>query len=186
MQLTLGDRPPVTLKGRHRGPHASITISNRKILWRLVTVPDLAFGEAYMDGHLTVPENGLEPLVDLLMTNSNSWATHWTGRATLQIVNALAWLRHLNPRGRSRRNVAHHYDLSDALFDCFLDPWRQYLRMWEFYLVGCEYFFRRQHGMVLQLQLAKDQMAAPMSRHYIRNRENEFKDRLWTLHLSGN
>ena len=79
-----------------------------------------------MDGHLTVPADGLEPLVDLLMTNSNSWAMHWTERATLQIVNALAWLRHLNPRGRSRRNVAHHYDLSDALFDSFLDPWRQY------------------------------------------------------------
>ena len=40
--------------------------------------------------------------------------------------------------------------------------------------------------MVLQLQLAKDQMAAPMSLRYIRYRENEFKDRLWTLHLSGN
>ena len=78
-------------------------------------------------------------------------------------------LRFLDRRGAMRR-------LYDARF----------VRMWEFYLVGCEYFFRRQHGMVLQLQLAKDQMAAPMSRHYIRNRENEFKDRLWTLHLSGN
>ncbi len=62
----------------------------------------------------------------------------------------------------------------------------RFLRMYEFHLLGCEYFFRRQHGMVLQLQLAKDQMAAPMSLRYIRNRENEFKDRLWTLHLSGN
>ena len=40
--------------------------------------------------------------------------------------------------------------------------------------------------MVLQLQIAKDQMTAPMSRHYIWNRENEIKDMLWTLHLSGN
>ena len=40
--------------------------------------------------------------------------------------------------------------------------------------------------MMLQLQLAKDQMAAPMSRQYTQNRENEFKDRLWIMHLSGN
>ncbi|MAB19104.1 MAG: hypothetical protein CMN39_06275, partial [SAR116 cluster bacterium] len=37
----------------------------------------------------------------------------------------------LEPAQKSRRNVAHHYDLSDALFDTFLDPWRQY---------SCAYF----------------------------------------------
>ena len=107
LQLTLGDRPPVTHKGRHRGYYAE-TLQ----LWRM---------------------------------------------------------RLLDRRAVMRR-------LYDARF----------VRMCEFYLVGWEYFFRRQHGMVLQLQLAKNQMAAPMSRHYIRDRENEFKDRLWTLHLSGN
>ena len=40
-------------------------------------------------------------------------------------------LRHLNPPGRSRHNVAHHYYLTDELFDTFLDPWRQY---------SCAYF----------------------------------------------
>ena len=84
-----------------------------------------------MDGRLTVPVDGLEPLVDLLMTNSESWARHWAGRTTLSIVNLLALLRHWNPRKKSRRNVAHHYDLSNALFDTFLDPWRQY---------SCAYF----------------------------------------------
>ncbi len=89
-------------------------------------MPNLVFGDAYMEGHLTVQENELEPLIDTLMKNRTSWATLWTGLAALQIVNTLAWLRHLNPRGRSRRNVAYHYDLSYALFDSFLDPWRQY------------------------------------------------------------
>ena len=40
-------------------------------------------------------------------------------------------MRHLNPRWRSRRNVAHHYDLTDELFETFLDPRRQY---------SCAYF----------------------------------------------
>jgi cyclopropane-fatty-acyl-phospholipid synthase len=36
-----------------------------------------------------------------------------------------------NPAGRSRKNVAHHYDLSGALYDLFLDEDRQY---------SCAYF----------------------------------------------
>jgi cyclopropane-fatty-acyl-phospholipid synthase len=35
-----------------------------------------------------------------------------------------------NWRRRSRRNVAHHYDLSDRLFDLFLDRNRQYSCAW--------------------------------------------------------
>jgi cyclopropane-fatty-acyl-phospholipid synthase len=31
-----------------------------------------------------------------------------------------------NPIGKAQRNVAHHYDLSDDLYDLFLDPERQY------------------------------------------------------------
>ena len=126
LQLTLCDRSPVNLDGRHRGPHASRTISDWRILGRLITLPGLAFREAYIDGHLTVPENRLEPLIDLLMTNSNSWATYWTGRATLRIATALAWLRNLNPRGWSRRNVVHHYGLLNELLDSSLDQWRQF------------------------------------------------------------
>ena len=63
LHVTLGNAPPVTLTGRQAGPDAHISVRDRRTLWRLVTAPDLAFGEAYMDGHLVVPENGLEPLV---------------------------------------------------------------------------------------------------------------------------
>jgi len=113
------------------GPHARITVRDSPTLWRLAIKPDLAFGEAYMDGRLTVPKDGLEPLVDFLMQNAAHWSRHWSGRLTLLTGNAMAWMRHLNLKGRSRRNVAHHYDLTDDLFSSFLDPWRQY---------SCAYF----------------------------------------------
>ncbi|MGC6520917.1 MAG: class I SAM-dependent methyltransferase [Candidatus Puniceispirillaceae bacterium] len=119
------------LCGHLAGPEAHITLANRRVLWRLVIQPDLGFGEAYMNGGLRVAENGLEPLVEFLMRNSAHWAQHWSGRTTLAFGNCLAWLRHMNPKGRSRRNVAHHYDLTDELFTSFLDPWRQY---------SCAYF----------------------------------------------
>lgn len=36
------------------------------------------------------------------------------------------WLGQINWPGKSKDNVAHHYDLSDDLYDLFLDPSRQY------------------------------------------------------------
>ena len=80
-----------------------------------------------MDGRLTVGKAGLEPLIELLLVNSTSWKRHWARRLRLRLGNMLMGLRHLNPPGRPRQNVAHHYDLTDELFDTFLDPWWQYL-----------------------------------------------------------
>ena len=55
-----------------------------------------------------------------------------------KVIKVRNWLTPLvrplqqhNPVRRSRRNVAHHYDLSDKLFDLFLDSDRQY---------SCAYF----------------------------------------------
>ncbi len=52
----------------------------------------------------------------------------------------------------------------------------RFVRMWDFYLLGCEYFFRTQQGMVFQLQLAHDQMAVPINRQYMCKLEAEFKE----------
>ena len=60
-----------------------------------------------------------------------------------------------------------------------------FVRMWEFYLAGCEYFFRCQHGMVVQLQLSDDHQAVPESRDYITEPETEFRDRLCRNNHSG-
>ncbi|MEK9553582.1 MAG: class I SAM-dependent methyltransferase [Alphaproteobacteria bacterium] len=138
LDLTLANGSGHQLLGRSPGPHASITIHDRATLLRLVTKPDLAFGEAYMDGRISTGSGGIDALMELLMLNSRHWSTHWAGRLTLRCGNCLAWLRHLNPRWRARRNVAHHYDLTDELFETFLDPRRQY---------SCAYFHRRDDSL---------------------------------------
>jgi hypothetical protein len=57
--------------------------------------------------------------------------------------------------------------------------------MWNFYLLGCEYFFRLKHGMVLQLQLAHNQIAAPANRRYIGDLQDKFRDILCKDSPSG-
>jgi cyclopropane-fatty-acyl-phospholipid synthase len=43
--------------------------------------------------------------------------------------------------------------------------------MWEFYLAASEVFFRRQDGMVFQIQLARSRDAVPLTRDYITDAE---------------
>jgi cyclopropane-fatty-acyl-phospholipid synthase len=52
----------------------------------------------------------------------------WLGQAAGRLVRRL---HQYNPVPRARRNVAHHYDLSDQLYELFLDRDRQY---------SCAYF----------------------------------------------
>ena len=67
----------------------------------------------------------------LLVANREHWQNHWPARLVLAFDTRLARFSGLNFPGRAKRNVAHHYDLKDSLFDNFLDPWRQY---------SCAYF----------------------------------------------
>ncbi len=50
----------------------------------------------------------------------------------------------------------------------------KFSRMWEFYLLASEYFFRSGGGMVFQFQLAKDQEVVPLDRKYISSLEQKY------------
>lgn len=98
---------------------------------QLVIDPQLALGEAYMDGRLTLEQGRIYDLLELILSNAREHpAPRWT--EALDVFRYL--LRRLwqfNPTERSRRNVAHHYDINGAIYDLFLDKDRQY---------SCAYF----------------------------------------------
>jgi len=113
-------------------PPVVIRLHERRLHWRLPLFPRLAAGEAYMDGSLTV-ERGT--LVDFLALASENLQR--LDAATRDDWKPLWWLARLvqqyNPIPRARRNVAHHYDLTDEVYARFLDADRQY---------SCAYFAR--------------------------------------------
>ena len=107
-------------------PSVTIRIVDPAVIPRMVLHYDLAVGEAYMDGALTVEEGDIYEFLDLCLANLRSGGRHWL-RSARTIVRRLAWrFAQHNPIGVARRNVAHHYDLSDTLYDLFLDADRQY------------------------------------------------------------
>jgi cyclopropane-fatty-acyl-phospholipid synthase len=65
-----------------------------------------------------------------------------------------------------RRRFAANQDAIAALYD------ERFCRMFEFYLSCSELAFRREGHMVFQIQLARNQRAAPLTRDYITQSEH--------------
>src|SRR5258708_19097520 len=96
---------------------------------RVLLDPELALGEVYMDGAFVVERGSLADVLAIVLDQPEI-LPRW---AKLQW-----WLRYLvrraqqfNPRGRSKNNVARHYDLDGRLYSLFLDAVKQY---------SCAYF----------------------------------------------
>ncbi|WP_338446614.1 cyclopropane-fatty-acyl-phospholipid synthase family protein [Pelagerythrobacter marensis] len=113
---------------------------------RIAANPDLALGEAYMDGSLSVVEGDIRGLFAVIFRNPEAAAVSrpTAGPLKLRLLRAL---RQANDRATSRRNVAHHYDLSADLYRLFLDEDLQY---------SCAYF-ARPDATLEQAQHAKKQ-----------------------------
>lgn len=120
----------VRIFGGRPGVHTGIHLLNKLSLLRLLCAPELKTGEMYMSGELIISHGSLEDFMRFLAENDNRQRPALSGRKTL-FRQVLSQAHLYSNRGTSRRNVAHHYDLTDELFDSFLDPWRQY---------SCAYF----------------------------------------------
>ena len=52
--------PAHCLKGELAEPDVAIHLQNHRLFWRILIKPDLAIGEVYMDGSLTIADDDLE------------------------------------------------------------------------------------------------------------------------------
>src|SRR5262245_1722133 len=117
--------------GAEVGPAVTIRLHDRALHRKIMLNPYLAFGEAYMDGTLTIEKGTLYDAMDLAARNSPAVDSLYLQRMRDRFRHILAFIETYNPIERAQKNVAHHYDLSGALYDLFLDQDRQY---------SCAYF----------------------------------------------
>ncbi len=116
----------------------TVRLHDKRVAFDIARNPKLAFGEAYMDGRLTIEQGDILQLLEMALGN-NRWEDGGGGRKALGgrsgwkslLMPLLKPLLRRNPPAKARQNVAHHYDLSDRLYDLFLDRDRQY---------SCAYF----------------------------------------------
>jgi cyclopropane-fatty-acyl-phospholipid synthase len=130
-------------------PSVTIRVHDSRVLGELVRNPALKFGEAYMDGRITVEQGDIYDVIRLAKANSpyGSGSDFLDGNWLVRGVGAVKHrIDRVNMARRSKRNVAHHYDLSDRLYDLFLDRDRQY---------SCAYWTDPEHETLDQAQLDK-------------------------------
>jgi cyclopropane-fatty-acyl-phospholipid synthase len=107
---------------------------------------DLYLGECYMDGSLGVADGTtIYDALAILLENGQAHRLPKVAKAAYAVRKALKRVDQYNPVGKAKSNVAHHYDLSGALYDLFLDRDRQY---------SCAYF-ETDDGSLEDAQLAK-------------------------------
>ena len=118
---------------------------------RILLNPELALGETFMDGSFVIERGSIADALAILMGQPGvlpGWAKpQWRAR------HLVRYIRRLNLRGRSRRNVEHHYDLDDRLYALFLDADRQY---------SCAYFETPDAGLDAAQLAKKRHLAAKL------------------------
>ena len=114
------------------GKELTVRFADRRVAFDLVRNPRLNFGETYMDGRLVIEDGTILDLMEMI-TGANRWEDGGKGRSVMRKgkIKGLKRLLRRNRPSKSKRNVAHHYDLRDELYELFLDGDRQY---------SCAYF----------------------------------------------
>ena len=109
----------------------TITIHSAKTLKSLCLHPELAVGEAYMNGELTIENDDLKGFLEVAVRNIQNLNKTFTHRFQHVFLGLFQLIHQFNSLIQSRRNVQHHYDLTGELYESFLDQDRQY---------SCAYF----------------------------------------------
>ena len=103
-----------------------LKILDKKLHYKLLFRPDLYFGEAYSEGDIIIENGTLTEFLDLALMNIGRGQLNFFSQFINKLSGSYRYLTNFNFIKKSKMNVAHHYDLSDDLYDLFLDPKRQY------------------------------------------------------------
>ena len=114
-----------------KNPPIKLTILDKKLHYKLLFLPDLYFGEAYTDGSIKLENGSLTEFLELAMKNIGRSDINYYSKILNKLRGTYRYLTSFNLIPKSKNNVAHHYDISEKLYDFFLDKNRQY---------SCAYF----------------------------------------------
>tara|TARA_B100000686_G_scaffold348707_1_gene440398 strand:- start:2835 stop:4022 length:1188 start_codon:yes stop_codon:yes gene_type:complete len=109
----------------------TIKLLDKKLNYKLLINPDLYFGEAYTDGSLIIENGTITEFLDITFKNIGRGDINIYGKILNKINGTYRYLTNFNKIVKSKKNVSHHYDISEKLYDLFLDSNRQY---------SCAYF----------------------------------------------
>lgn len=125
LEVTLSNGECVRVGTAHPGfPDVAIRFNDARVPRDILLDPRLGMAEAFMDGRVDVTRGDIMDLISLVRMNS-PWddgrklaSPSLRRRLTARLA---ALLKSFNAPGSSKRNVAHHYDIGNALYRLMLD-----------------------------------------------------------------
>ena len=109
----------------------TIKLLDKNLNYKLLLNPDLYFGEAYTNGSLKIENGTLTEFLEIALKNIGRNDINIYGKIFNKLKGTYRYLTNFNKGIKSKKNVSHHYDISEKLYDLFLDSNRQY---------SCAYF----------------------------------------------
>ncbi|RKF23028.1 class I SAM-dependent methyltransferase [Altericroceibacterium spongiae] len=105
-------------------PDLVIRFTDEHVTRDLIRDPRLGAGECYMDGRIVIEVGEVMDFVQLIQSNAR-----WEKRGRLNAPTIFSKMRHrasylahsFNNAASSRRNVSHHYDVGNDLYELMLD-----------------------------------------------------------------
>ncbi len=109
----------------------TVKLFKKKLHYQLLFYPDLYFGEAYANGNIKIENGTLTDFLNLFLMNVGRKELNFFSKLFNKLRGSYRYLTNFNFIKKSKMNVSHHYDISDDLYDLFLDSKKQY---------SCAYF----------------------------------------------
>jgi len=128
------------------GPKSTVKIHNKKLYRTLFLNPELKAGEAYMDGTLTTEAGtSIRDFLLIFAKNAQNLRSQGHQKRIRKYYKRMKRFHQKNLKSKAKKNVEHHYDLSNDFYRLFLDEDLQY---------SCAYY-ERPDMTLEEAQLAK-------------------------------
>jgi len=109
-----------------------LKLLKKNLNWKIPLNPDVNFPEAYMRGEIVIENGSLLDFLNMVFENVGREEISRNSYIFKKILHAWRVITNYNLPGKSKKNVKHHYDIGEELYDLFLDKkHRQY---------SCAYF----------------------------------------------
>ena len=96
-----------------------IRLLDKSLNYKLLLNPDLYFGEAYTNGSLVIENGTITDILEIAFKNIGREHINIYSKVINKIRGTYRYFTNFNRIVNSKKNVSHHYDISEKLYDPF-------------------------------------------------------------------
>ena len=117
----------------------TIKLLKKNLNWKLALNPDINFPEAYIKGDIEIENGSLLDFLNMAFENIGRDEITKSAFVLKKIIHVWRFLTNYNVPTKAKKDIKHHYDIGEDLYDLFLDKkHRQY---------SCAYFLNEKETL---------------------------------------